>query len=382
MRGTRVEERTGEAGPNANTSSDLSQIAALAGMRGYAIYVVVAWHLYTSLRVTGWPPLNGDGAVPVRFFFILSGFCLAASLTRRPGVRGLLQFYVRRILRIHPAYAFALLFTFAASFFYVGALSESALYPGAASLTSSQASAGEVLRALRFPGITGNLMPTSWIIAIELVLSFVLPPMLFLARRTHWSLLLLVSSVPFFYPAAFTYHFKYAFFFALGIAIFIERHRVERFFAKRSAWSGTLLILLGYAGFIIPIPRENTFVLWLMSGVGLALVMVTAMHVRWMHRIMASPFMVFCGRISYSVYLLHWATLMTCLTLVREPVSPVGWAAMLVLCTALTYGLAFFFQRFIETPFARLSNRLTEWIATVRVPHPVKTRPIEESKVC
>ncbi|WP_373533427.1 acyltransferase family protein [Vampirovibrio sp.] len=58
-----------------------------------------------------WLQLLATGSSSVALFFVLSGFVLGLSLNRAPidTLKGLIFFYVRRVLRIWPAYAVSLL---------------------------------------------------------------------------------------------------------------------------------------------------------------------------------------------------------------------------------------------------------------------------------
>lgn len=99
-------------------------LAALDGLRGIAATIVVIRHVFnaaampveTRIAILHSPlavVLNGQGAV--QLFFVLSGFVLAASLARGRGWVDLLQFYVKRVFRVHAPYVFGLVFAWVAS---------------------------------------------------------------------------------------------------------------------------------------------------------------------------------------------------------------------------------------------------------------------------
>ncbi len=81
------------------------RIAALDGLRGVAIAVVLVTHV-TALIAPGWPGrvLTG-GFLGLDLFFVLSGFLITSLVLERRsfGERGLSRFYLRRFLRIVPA---------------------------------------------------------------------------------------------------------------------------------------------------------------------------------------------------------------------------------------------------------------------------------------
>lgn len=87
--------------------------AHLDGLRGVAILLVVAAHLTNKLpRFPGGEFLGSVGGLGVYVFFALSGYLITGILTRehqRDGRISLKNFYVRRTLRILPAFYAAFL---------------------------------------------------------------------------------------------------------------------------------------------------------------------------------------------------------------------------------------------------------------------------------
>jgi len=78
---------------------------ALDGLRGCAVAAVVAFHICDRCARGGW--------VGVDVFFVLSGFLITALLRAELGARGridLRNFYMRRVLRLLPAFAGLMLF--------------------------------------------------------------------------------------------------------------------------------------------------------------------------------------------------------------------------------------------------------------------------------
>ena len=94
--------------------------ASLDGLRALAIVGVLWYH--TTNDLVFWPVLN-RGFLGVDFFFIISGFLIVTLLLRErrnSGAISLRNFYVRRSLRIFPAYWAMLLFVASVAFLKPG----------------------------------------------------------------------------------------------------------------------------------------------------------------------------------------------------------------------------------------------------------------------
>jgi peptidoglycan/LPS O-acetylase OafA/YrhL len=94
------------------------RIPALDGVRGVAILAVLIFHAFLITRPTATvPPISWidriveTGWAGVDLFFVLSGFLITGILLKaKSGARYFSTFYVRRALRIFPAYVAFLLF--------------------------------------------------------------------------------------------------------------------------------------------------------------------------------------------------------------------------------------------------------------------------------
>jgi len=90
-----------------------AHLAALDGLRGLAVLVVLASH-YSSGGLLPQPGLHGVGKSGVYLFFVLSAFLLTRNLLRQPAAqlrrpRLWLDYALRRVLRIWPLYLVVLL---------------------------------------------------------------------------------------------------------------------------------------------------------------------------------------------------------------------------------------------------------------------------------
>ena len=86
------------------------RIPALDGLRAIAVLLVLTAHVGTTTSATLWPGVRtaaGQAAIGVDLFFVISGFLITTLMLRevdRTGGLDLRNFFVRRVLRIFPAY--------------------------------------------------------------------------------------------------------------------------------------------------------------------------------------------------------------------------------------------------------------------------------------
>jgi peptidoglycan/LPS O-acetylase OafA/YrhL len=112
---------TGESGivGAVHPSARDSRVAALDGLRGLAILLVIAHNAGSAIGPLDgivlklWAVISNAGWAGVQLFFALSGFLITRILLNAKGGPGLMRsFYARRVLRIVPLYYVVLAFTF------------------------------------------------------------------------------------------------------------------------------------------------------------------------------------------------------------------------------------------------------------------------------
>ena len=117
-----------------------ARVPALDGLRGVALLLMVLFHTLT-------PPFSG-AFISIDMFFVLSGYLICSLLLRewqKTGQISLLQFYVRRFLRLMPALWVFLATLLALVFFQYG---------------------GEVFAAARREGVWAFFYISNWVRAL------------------------------------------------------------------------------------------------------------------------------------------------------------------------------------------------------------------------
>jgi peptidoglycan/LPS O-acetylase OafA/YrhL len=210
-------------------------VAALDGLRGLAAVVVVIRHAVNKIPMPSElrlalvqgplaPLLNAQGAV--QLFFVLSGWVLASSLARSGERPPWLQFYARRVFRIHPPYLFGVLVAWVASF-GLPADPPTWIAPGPPRPAWERPLARELLGSLAFPGDAHGLLPVGWTLELEMIFSFLLPLLVVAARPARGAVLLAAAGAAL-ASAGESRVLLYAIDFALGVVVYRERAAIAR----------------------------------------------------------------------------------------------------------------------------------------------------------
>ena len=367
----------GQQDVQADSTADptAKRVVALDGLRGLAALMVVLGHSTGAIEIPGLygrvvllhsplaVVLNAIGAV--HLFFVLSGYCLAGSVRRGQHWLDVTQFYVRRVFRIHPPFMVAVVFTWILSFSYVIPAPEQGVSREYIGHLGVHVSPANLLAALRFPGTVGGQLPHGYTLMVEMIFSFLLPLMMWVSRRSHWSLLLLLSLWTIWSPHTTHAWQRYALDFTLGIALYQEHDRAARLFAWLPKPAALALLVAGLALFTYPTWAIRMFEWWavLPFAVGGSVLVAGAIHSTRLAAILSTRPIAALGRTSYSSYLLHFAVLCWLTRLIPRQLGiweGVGFTALVVACTLLISAASY---RWIERPSIRLGNRICAWLA-------------------
>lgn len=345
-----------------------ARVDALDGLRGIAASMVVIAHAVSALA----KPLaavvalhhspvsllsNGGGGVHI--FFVLSGFCLARPARAAFDTLGLLRFYVRRILRIHPPYAIGLLVSWLLSgWVYDRSAPLDALSQTMIDLRRVHISPLALRHALLFPGRAYVQLPVGWTLQVEALFSILLPALMLVATRLHWLLLVAVSLPLFAIQEETTFDFlRFSADFSFGIAIYCERDAVAGLFSRmpKVVRAGVLACGIGLltspAYAMIDASRPvRSLVLY---GGGAATIVMCAIHMPGVRRFLSLGPVAWIGRISYSVYLIHAPIIILLTPYVTHPLDFFEAALFVAVCLLMTYAIAPLLYVAVEAPSMR-----------------------------
>jgi peptidoglycan/LPS O-acetylase OafA/YrhL len=247
------------------------------------------------------------------------------------------------------------------------------LTPWLARSTLVQVAWPELTRSFVFPGQAFGLLPVGWTLTVEMTFSLLLPLMYFVARGWGWPVLLAGAVGILVVGRGIE---LYAIDFTLGLITFLERERLQALVERSSAAVRALLVGVAVLAFSTPLllgwtdeqmrvlvggsaPRDIA-----VTGVGCFGIVVAALYVPAVNRLLVRPWVVWLGKVSFSVYLIH-RTLITILA-PRVVTAPGGWLDGLLLLACVALGslvLSAVAYRWVELPAIRIGNWICELLS-------------------
>lgn len=284
----------------------------LHGLRGLSAFWIFLTHVYLGSSEWGfypyesWPRviawLLASGRYAVDLFFMISGYLITESLTRKADVR---RFLIDRVIRIYPAFLFAL-----APLAIVGMLTQQRIF---ATVPPEQWPFMLLANVLLLPGAV-NMEPilgVAWTLSFEMVFYLTAAGIFVFARRQQRELgvalaacvgLILFphySGVASFFVGAFVYLYRdsalkwlnriHAPLPCLILILILWQNMFVPDYHRANIGLTPFFALLGIVGFALQLNFFNSVV----AGAGLV------------GRMLRSRFMLFMGTISYSFYLWH-----------------------------------------------------------------------------
>lgn len=330
------------------------------GLRGLAVSIVVLFH-------AGLVGLVG-GFVGVDVFFVISGFLITGLLVRereRSGRIALLAFYARRVRRLLPAAIVVLIVTLIAAMNLVAPLDRPAVgLDGAAAALS--------VGNLRFALADGDYFATVsapspflhfWSLAVEEQFYLIWPALILLVARGRHARRLVAIALVGLVAASFAANViltdlaaNWAFYslptraWELGLGGLVAvaaglLARMPRNVMSAIGWLGLAAIVVAALTFDSSLAYPG--VAALVPSLGAAALLASRPARFGPNLILASVPLRDIGKISYSLYLVHWPILVLAPFVIGEPqddVTRVGLVAFAVGIAALSWV-------FIETPF-------------------------------
>lgn len=313
----------------------------------FEINSVVFDSLYNSPFHIFW---NGQSAVVL--FFLLSGFVLTMPYISNRNELNLPSFYFKRIFRIYPVYIFSIVFCIFLKLFLFGK-SDLIGYSSwinefwkwdLLEIPNSEFYNTFVLVGIPFDFKLFN--PVIWTLRIEMLVSFILPFLIFVALRLK-IIINLVILLFFFYLGE---GLIGVFYFGIILAVF--RNDILQYInlvtTKFLSLSLFLIATFLYTNqfslnFLVTL---NDKCILILSTLGSALFLFLSLKTGFFSFLLNTRIIQFLGKISFSLYLFHFPILMIVCLFV-----PANFYIVFSVAFSGTLIFSYFINKFIEIPF-------------------------------
>jgi peptidoglycan/LPS O-acetylase OafA/YrhL len=357
----------------------MQRISELDGLRGIAILLVLMRHYihHPSLLLLGpqW------GWMGVNLFFVLSGFLITSILLRLADQPrgGLKIFYARRTLRLFPLYFLALLVYFIASASVGTPQPAKTVFLYVTFLQAFIPPLVTHLRIVPHPDWVVMGFGVLWSLSVEEYFYVLWAPLVTFTRAHRSALffilgliLFLTPWIRFFYPdpkggqELFIAQMDSL---AAGclVGVLWQDHGAA-WRPRIQQWAGRLYIciagLIGLAiwiDFATGITKRSVFdlrifnatdytVLWLAWSLWLLVTLAVAGTTGWMPRILRHPVLIWLGRISYCLYVVHYPIYLALRNYVPHSLALIGALTISLAVSSLSW-------RYFEGPIARWKQK-------------------------
>jgi peptidoglycan/LPS O-acetylase OafA/YrhL len=363
--------------PTSTKAGNSAHITAFDTVRGLAALSVVFSHYIGSY---GWPtksavirqawtysPLHivWDGFAAVSLFYVLSGLVLSIKYfrdTKHPDLSNfsLSQYLTSRVFRIWPPYLFIFLLSYGLRR-WVGFFDGATVPPANPWLFSTWDASIPFLQLVRegFLLQPGDyfLVPQGWTLPIELGISFLVPAGILLASlNMGWLAFFTLLMIG---PLGANY---YVFHFAVGILLAKNHEEIRAWLGPRRSWKIVVLlmgIILYTFRYTLPFYLSwdlPTSIPWIVTGIGSCFLLMVVIASERARAFLSFSWLKSMGRISYSIYLLHFLVIIMltprALQLINIPGTalPFAWWFGLAFTVMTTIGLASLSHRWVELP--------------------------------
>ena len=380
------------------------KISYLDGLRGVAAINVLIMHffivlapalIYTSRMparlgnfeqyFTATPlGLIGAGNFSVCIFFVLSGYVLTQKYFKTKDRNIILSSALRRYIRLFVPVLAVIIFSFllastGAFRYYIEAVAISGNNNYANYWTFTPDIINAIKAALWGTFFTGNdtYNPVLWTMTFEFygsMLVFAIA-LLFGSLRNRWTLYLALALIFFN-----TYYLAFIIGTALSDAFSSKSLLFSTLKTENKIILFSILILGLFLGsYPMDSIKSDSIYAFLNNGffqnpratyhiLGASMVMYALLNSQGMQKIFSSPLPVFLGKISYSLYLIHFLIISTftcALFLILYPVLPYYLAALVscIISLILIIPLSYLYYKYIDLAGIKLSKLFYNWIA-------------------
>lgn len=347
-------------------------IKSIDTLRAFAVLSVMLYHIY--------PKALPGGFTGVDVFFVISGYVVSSSLYKNYNsnfFKFTLDFYARRIIRLVPVFLVFILFSTLITILFIPSswLSDTISKTGLASLFGFSNFALVWYNDGYFsPRIEFNPFVHTWSLAVEEQFYVIFPLIFFLWYKFQSSslkfvslsvkyllpILLLISLVYSYYETSanpsHAFYLLFSRFWELALGAFLFKLHISNKLINHSSFTNNLYFIIGFLlitiGFIFSQSSSFPFPWAIAPVLGTVFMIISFVHPSYKDnislKIIENPIFIYIGKISYSLYLWHWAIYVFFRwTVGLETVT------QMVTAVILTFVFAILSYHFVENYFLR-----------------------------
>lgn len=365
-----------------------NRITKLDGVRGLLSVIVALNHSYLVLAIPGFANvwgqnpfsfhdlqsklqyffmLLGNGGAAVTLFFLLSGFVISLSMDKfQFSLSNYFIFLLKRIVRLYPVYLFIV--TVISIFVWLGI--DYRTFAGASTWyhwwMNFKLDFAEYIRNALFIHI--NLGGVTWTLRVILLVTPTMPFLYFISKKLNWFYSLLVAYVLIY--ASFSYlnfpnfrDFRYLFMFFLGLILPKFQKLFSQFPPKLFYLINPVLFFYFFAiRYLTDEYRGGVYesiASFIMLGIILYQPKIKIFD------FLDNKFFVYLGRISYSLYLVHFSILYILARIMFILLPAFDYAnnyllvhtLLFIVSLGITIPVSHFLNKYIEIPPVTFMNR-------------------------
>lgn len=352
-------------------------------LRGVAILLVVLVHVGIVLdnMIDYFPKdslllsIIGNGAYGVQLFLIVSAYTLTMShYNRLDEPHKNRNFFIRRFFRIAPMYYIAIIY-----FTLDKYLQFNFVNPDFSAIPIRSMLSNVFFTNALIPEHTNNYVPGGWSVSVEFLFYFMLPFICSKIKTVNAALLLFLSTLtlaliidPFIKAnTIYPYFHEYNFFvqlpvFPLGILAYFflnrEQHEIKPF-----TWVYLLGMMIVFC--YISVPKHILF--------SLVFVLLLIIQARYSFRLFSNRFLAEVGKVSFSMYLLHFAVVYLfnrfgfyrIIEVTDFTTSLLNFLLMYIVVAGVAFAISSITYRIIEVPGQNLGKRLIKKLSFDPISH-------------
>jgi len=347
-----------------------SRAFELDGLRGLAALTVFFSHLagLAPAFEASWPSHSvlhalWDGSSAVALFFVLSGYVLSLPFTSAtPKSLDLRGFFIRRVVRLYPAYWFALLVSLGLRYLVLRHNNLAMFSVWAGSLWADPISALELVKhfVMVAPHInTHAIDPVVWTLVYEMKLSILFPLLIVIVQRTSRPIYALLILAAFDLVGLCFNMISVTALFVSGIYLAKYRVPIIGWASRLSTKTSVVLLVVAFvlyenASIAGGLGRFSSCI----TDLGALLLVILSLAFKPLSRLTTMHPCRFLGDISYSFYLLHLPILLAVISALYPRVHSLTLCAAVALLSSFALSKLVF--ECIECPMRGLGKRLAK----------------------